>query len=137
MSLVWLIPGKSVRQYDYTPLPQGHSRLLSLHPGQTESPLVAKIFNAQLIELRRTPYYGALSYTWGDPDDAQMLMIGMNPFLMVTPNLRDALVRLRHTDRPRTLRIDAVCINQNDSAEKSRQVVLMTQIYSVADKVLV
>jgi hypothetical protein len=41
-----------------------------------------------------------------------------------------ALRRLRLPDQDRTVWIDAVCINQDDSAEKGYQVAVMHQIYT-------
>lgn len=48
----------------------------------------------------------------------------------VTKNLYGVLKRLRYSDRPRTLWVDALCINQADTTEKSSQVLLMSEIYS-------
>lgn len=47
----------------------------------------------------------------------------------VTKNLHAALLRLRLEQEPRTLWVDAMCINQDDVAEKSFQVALMSDIY--------
>lgn len=48
----------------------------------------------------------------------------------MTRNLHAALKRLRLPDKPRTLWVDAICINEADLVEKSRQVALMGEIYS-------
>jgi len=50
--------------------------------------------------------------------------------------LNSALKRLRLQDKTRTLWADALCINQTDNEEKSRQVRLMAQIYGKAARVL-
>ena len=55
----------------------------------------------------------------------------------IRQNLFDALQRLRFPDRPRQLWIDAICINQSDSVEKTEQVALMGQIYAHAIRVIV
>jgi len=47
------------------------------------------------------------------------------------------LLRLRLRDEPRLLWIDAVCINQTDNVEKTKQVMLMRKIYENAVSVLV
>jgi len=49
--------------------------------------------------------------------------------IRVTRNLHAALKRLRFSDRPRTLWVDAICINQADNEEKSHQIALMGEIY--------
>ena len=54
----------------------------------------------------------------------------------ITANLADAIRSLRLPDRPRTLWIDQICINQNDIAERSKQVLLMRDIYRNADRVI-
>jgi hypothetical protein len=56
--------------------------------------------------------------------------------LSVSRNLDLALRYLRHTYTPRSIWIDALCINQVDRAEKSVQVALMGLIYSQADSVI-
>jgi hypothetical protein len=56
--------------------------------------------------------------------------------LSVSRNLDLALRYLRHTCTPRSIWIDALCINQVDRAEKSVQVALMGLIYSQADSVI-
>ena len=56
---------------------------------------------------------------------------------MVGNNLEAALRRLRLADRPRTLWIDAVCINQGNDDERAQQVGHMRDIYSYAKRVLI
>ncbi|KAI0909235.1 heterokaryon incompatibility protein-domain-containing protein [Ustulina deusta] len=48
----------------------------------------------------------------------------------LTDNLFDALTRIRHETQPRHLWVDALCINQEDGAEKTAQVDMMHKIYS-------
>jgi hypothetical protein len=59
----------------------------------------------------------------------------------VTPNLASALKAFRRDEssgkHPRTLWVDAVCINQNDIQEKNQQVAQMQEIYAGAKEVLV
>jgi hypothetical protein len=57
--------------------------------------------------------------------------------IRVTPNCESALRHLRLKKKPRTLWIDALCINQSSNAEKSRQVPLMGDIYESASRVLI
>ncbi|CAN9305633.1 unnamed protein product [Alternaria alternata] len=49
--------------------------------------------------------------------------------IRVTTNLEQALRHLRDVKNDLTLWVDAVCINQSDSSEKSQQVALVGQIY--------
>lgn len=57
--------------------------------------------------------------------------------LLITPNLDTALRRIRLPDRIRALWVDAICINQQDVAERGGQVQLMGSIYSKARQVIV
>lgn len=52
-------------------------------------------------------------------------------------NLQAAVRHLRFPDCVRKLWIDALCINQSDVAERSKQVSQMSQIYSPADMVII
>ncbi|KAI4132341.1 MAG: hypothetical protein LQ341_006283, partial [Variospora aurantia] len=89
------------------------------------------------------PSYEALSYTWGgnhlshtvfvDTEDGQQ----QQQSLPVTENLHAALLHLRDTSSPRTLWIDAICINQDDKEERSQQVARMGDIYKSAAKVII
>lgn len=51
-------------------------------------------------------------------------------------NLADALRHLQREDRPGGLWVDAVCINQNDNLEKSKQLLLMKSTYHKATEVV-
>jgi hypothetical protein len=55
--------------------------------------------------------------------------------LQIGDNLERALQDIRSYDTPITLWIDALCINQKDSVEKSHQVQLMRAVYSQATTV--
>jgi hypothetical protein len=50
----------------------------------------------------------------------------------VTRNLATALRRVRLWKEPVSFWVDAICIDQDDNAEKSRQLALMPDIYSKA-----
>ena len=81
------------------------------------------------------PLYEALSYTWGDAREKRIIYVNKCPF-PVTLSLYTALLYLRRSDVPRVLWIDAICINQEDLAEKTHQVSMMRSIYSSAAGVL-
>lgn len=82
--------------------------------------------------------YIALSYTWAPLEPRRT--ITLNGFLfLVTPNLFDALVLLRRSQRVQQgfkLWVDAICINQNDLTERSQQVTRMRHIYASAWQVV-
>lgn len=143
-------PGESVRpasapspstttEQTYTPLPDGHIRLLILHPSQhNESPLRCRLIDYHLADDEfGTHPYEALSYVWGAGDHHEILFVGNESHLPVTRNLHAALTRLRHRALDRVLWVDAVCINQKDIPERNSQVQLMTKIYAYASRVVV
>ena len=63
---------------------------------------------------------------WGDDSKTADILVG-GAILKVTLNLRDALWFLRHRANRTALRfwIDAICINQRDVEEKTRQIRMM------------
>lgn len=114
-------------------------RLLKLQPGGHDEPLQCVLGKAALTTK---PQYNALSYVWGDavataPAEPAIVLNGEH--FPVTPNLYSALQHLRaHLEgESLSLWIDAVCINQNDIAERSQQVAMMRDIYSSATRVTI
>lgn len=55
----------------------------------------------------------------------------------MTQNLVAALVHLRYLTEPRVLWIDALCIDQQNESERSSQVARMSDIYRLADRVVI
>ena len=121
-------------------------RLIILHPGMSKEKLFCTLKHAEL-DHEFTNSYECLSYCWGDRRSARTLHIsndfeedGRNSTATVVPvtsNLHSALLNLRHHSEPRTMWIDALCINQVDPNECSRQVSMMREIYSQAKRVIV
>jgi len=107
-------------------------RLLHLLPGDGSSPVQCELIRTP---LKQCPSFEALSYVWGSPGKTVEIQLHGSVF-SATANLEAALRHLRYANRPRCLWVDAVCINQGDNDEKSRQVVLMPDIYSSAIQVL-
>ncbi|KAH7215250.1 heterokaryon incompatibility protein-domain-containing protein [Fusarium oxysporum] len=108
-------------------------RLLILEPGTREDALECQLVNAGLSWRTR---FEALSYAWGDDTTKYQLKCSGHD-IGVRANLHDALLDLRHPTRKRVLWIDALCINQADNDEKSKQIRLMHEIYSQAQEVLI
>ncbi|PKS05903.1 hypothetical protein jhhlp_007734 [Lomentospora prolificans] len=179
------------KNYPYKPLRTATSirilRLEVLRELKSGADLVAGPIRGSIVtrDLRDSPHYVALSYTWGDPltlyegipdvrSEEDWAAPGFeitcdNQQVSVTTNLYTALVSLRarwasvsgYYDYsgdsfsgslqryvydpsgsmpwpPRTcdVWIDAICINQNDQAERSAQVNIMGRIFSQASTVL-
>ncbi|KAM7208297.1 Heterokaryon incompatibility protein (HET) domain containing protein [Naviculisporaceae sp. PSN 640] len=127
-------------------LPGGpHIRLLYLQPAiDQDAPIEARLEVVHLHNELRP--FEALSYVWGHEVESGALRLHLQPHISgptataqvdITTNLAVALRHLRHLDRARILWVDAVCINQQDVAEKTAQVGIMNQIYSRAQRVLI
>ncbi|KAL9036475.1 MAG: hypothetical protein Q9180_004280, partial [Flavoplaca navasiana] len=92
------------------------------------------------LDINDPPSYEALSYAWGSNDLSNVIFVDTKneqESLAITENLHSALQHLRKTSSPRTLWVDAACINQRDDEERSQQVARMADIYRSAAKVLI
>ena len=107
-------------------------RLLQLMPGKAETPLRCHLIT---VSLQDSPTFEALSYVWGSPNIKTPIEVEGDPF-PITTNLESALRALRRRRKSRLLWIDAICINQDDNAERSVQVPLMGSIYAGANCVV-
>ncbi|KAL5326264.1 hypothetical protein ACEPPN_007402 [Leptodophora sp. 'Broadleaf-Isolate-01'] len=84
--------------------------------------------------LDDNPLYDALSYVWGDENALDPILVNNQPF-RTTKFLREALTLLRDSlDKPLTLWVDAICINQSDLEERRSQVLQMRRIYACAQQ---
>ena len=99
--------------------------------------------------LDAAPPYRALSYTWGDPTVTEPIQVNGHT-VGVTKNLLAALRRIardaadeaggglqQEQQQHLLLWVDALCINQRDNDEKSRQIPMMSDIYGRAGLVYV
>lgn len=124
-----LLPG-----FAYEPLAETDIRLIKIHPGTIGTPIIGEIAH---VDLRGKPEFLALSYVWGS--DAKTMEIQLNGHKVnITQNLYVALDRLRTYCKDFTgmwIWIDALCIDQQNTAEKSFQVGRMTEIYGQAHAV--
>lgn len=126
----------------HRPLGASEIRVISLHPGEWDDPIVCTLKH---VSLDGEPEYNTVSYVWGDPTPVYEIMLD-NVSYPVAANLYQVLHRLRDYSRwhPRDgdeesseslcLWIDALCINQLDMIERAAQVQRMTEIYTKATK---
>ena len=132
------------RHGDHNKTEPPNIRLLTVLPGHDDDKIFCQLRVASLQQVANNATYESLSYCWGG-EDASMCISLHNAFeaeeqasaFHVRPNLYSALCALRFHDRPRTLWVDAVCINQADEREKSAQIPLMRQIFEGAIRTLV
>ena len=127
----------SLAPYRYTPLNDDlkEIRLLNLQKGKFEEEIRISICTGRLFP-ENPPIYEALSYVWGSTDHMVDVRVDNNR-LAITRNLAEALPYLRYKDKSRILWIDAICVNQQDLNERSRQVRRMADLYRLANRVVV
>ncbi|KAL1877942.1 hypothetical protein Daus18300_002296 [Diaporthe australafricana] len=89
------------------------------------------------IPFGKRPKFVALSYVWGEGTARETILLNGAEFA-VSKNLLSALRHLRRkVCNDRLFWIDAICINQQDPEEKTRQVRIMGHIYERASSVIV
>ena len=159
-------PLSGLARFDYETLDYTKREIRLIRLVQSDQPEYDLKCELETFRLDKAPPYRALSYVWGDPADTKPLLLGGRHH-DITTNLHAALKvirdmprsnedlgeemylwmlnffvnregetlrRVQHTDH---LWVDAICINQKDIAEKSRQIPLMEDIYGDADSALV
>ncbi len=125
----------------YTPLEEGHFRLVTLYPGEPEDEITIEVFPVALTVVADN--YIALSYWWGSPTRTKFVRIkSSHAMVPITENLWDALDALRsdwdlnYQDK-RYRWIDQLCINQDDLEERALQINMMGEIYASAQSVFI
>jgi WD40 repeat protein len=123
--------------FKYLPLQEGRFRLLSLvAPGDYP------ICTVKDYALDEAPPYAAMSYAWGLPIQTRAMFCknAQSPSLdsfSISEHVLEALNSLhRYVPQGLKIWIDAICIDQNNSAEKAHQIAAMPRIYSQAEVVL-
>lgn len=115
----------------YQSLPsQNHIRLVVLAPKRL-SPKDDLEVSIIACDLTIAPPYEALSYVWGDSRDTIRITVNQK-WMHIGRSLHTALTELQNVEAPRTLWVDALCINQQDNAEKFHQILRMREIYANA-----
>ena len=126
--------------YRYSPISSEPEsiRLLSLAPSPDPSaPIHCRLIHYSLLNDNGGDHlYEALSYTWGDPTQRDIIFVE-GKRLNITTSLYTALQRLRNAHFERVIWADAVCINQDDLKERGSQIKYMAKIYAKASQVVV
>ncbi|KAH7323012.1 heterokaryon incompatibility protein-domain-containing protein [Stachybotrys elegans] len=130
----------SANRYVHEPLQSPSCiRVLDLVPSPSQAAEI-KCSVRQVILGSSQAKYEALSYVWGARKGTLPILCDGKQ-LLVTPNCLDALKQLRPRFGTRTVWIDAICIDQDDSpastAERNAQVKRMGDIYRGAWQVIV
>jgi hypothetical protein len=88
------------------------------------------------LDGKQIPGYRCLSYTWGEPCEGRDILLNGCTF-RVRDNLFEFLDTARRLLPMEFLWIDAICIDQNNLAERGHQVERMGRIYDCATEVLI
>ncbi|KAJ8111987.1 hypothetical protein OPT61_g5545 [Boeremia exigua] len=127
----------------YEPLGSTEIRLIKILPGMQDDSISLDL---HVVDLQQRPMYDALSYVWTPRDrtidtarQVEPVTIGNydNARVCIGANLEAAIRCLRSAETPRTLWVDALCINQDEKLERNHQVRLMSKIYSSARNVII
>ncbi|KAJ8130179.1 hypothetical protein O1611_g3454 [Lasiodiplodia mahajangana] len=141
----------------YKTLKDGEVRLLVLWPAKADHyPLLCTLETSTWDQGTSNPKYAALSYFWGSDtcngrlylvlQDDQAQSTDPNTWgstaryalrIPIRNNLFRALLRLRRSDKPVSLWIDVICIDQANLKEKTKQLEQMVKIYQNAENVCV
>ena len=148
--------------YEYSALDEEASeiRLMTLLPGRFGDDVLITLETVTLTK-EHTPQYEALSYAWGSKEKSKAISVKAritegskslsllgrsrqrrlearnHRTIYVTEDLATALPHLRKENMPRVFWIDAICVNQQDIAERGHQVKRMAAVFSMASRVIV
>ncbi|KAI2637740.1 heterokaryon incompatibility protein-domain-containing protein [Hypomontagnella submonticulosa] len=142
--------------FEYAKLPSPSSiRLLELDFSRDGGIIDGRLIVVD-VHAEGRPQYICLSYTWGTPflfakndpgdpsiwDKVSVLKLtdsstGASGVISITRNLHEFLIRLTRNEAAAHIWIDAICINQQDLAERASQVQLMSDIYESCAQTIV
>ncbi|KAK7967982.1 uncharacterized protein PG986_002259 [Apiospora aurea] len=128
--------------FQYRAIPdKGYIRLLEIVPAPDREWIQVRVSNVSLEESAQT--YDALSYVWGDPDQPRRGISVNGCHFEVYESLYEILFSLRPSPDSAAaaskvvLWVDAICINQEDVAERNAQVPIMDSIYRNARRTVI
>ncbi|KIY03459.1 uncharacterized protein Z520_00150 [Fonsecaea multimorphosa CBS 102226] len=121
----------------YVPLPHTGDfiRLLELDPGQPADDLVGRFVVHDLKDAQ--PEYTATSYVCGDDNRSHHYILMSGSKLGIYKNADGVLRRFRSAANTTYLWIDVVCIDQDNTVEKAREVNLMYKVYEKARRTVI
>ncbi|RYO96317.1 hypothetical protein DL763_003290 [Monosporascus cannonballus] len=122
----------------YRPMLRDEIRLLRIQPDSHP------VISCELIHvpLSQEPLFWALSYAWGSTENPETILINGGQF-SVTANLHAVLAEFRRLLRKSRgkglvplLWVDSICINQDSTGEKEREIPRMGKVYTRCERVL-
>ena len=130
--------GEHSQTYKYQPLSGPLVvRVAEVHQGEYGTPLTLALKETKLPDGGNGwahPEYQTLSYEWGQSKRNTPINCD-GKILLITKNLEAALQHLRPSDKPLSIWIDSICIDQENPSERSHQVSLMALIYKSSPRV--
>ncbi|KAK4643832.1 hypothetical protein QC761_404730 [Podospora bellae-mahoneyi] len=123
-----LLPAQTTFQYKPLDPPKQEFRWISLLPAEFEDDIFISIVHEEFAIAPKPVFVQncwAPNYEEVDPN---------HNIIMVTQNLEIALRHLRDKEEWISMRIDAICIDQQNVAERSHQVAFMGETYRKAAK---
>lgn len=122
--------------YDSLPIPHGSQfiRVLDI-PKKSSATDAGLTGSLQIVDLKDSPRFTALSYVWGKASSKSINCNGYE--VKVTDSCFEALSSLREALGNFTIWVDALSINQMDDDEKAAQIPLMEEIYTWAEAVYI
>ncbi|KAH7232829.1 heterokaryon incompatibility protein-domain-containing protein [Fusarium tricinctum] len=129
-----MTPNATSNSLSYQPLRHANNeiRILIIEPSRDPNqPIACRLKH---VPLANSSDYVALSYCWGQSNKTERAIVN-GKTTHITPSLAAALKTLRDRNYKRVW-ADALCINQADKEERSRQVPRMAAIYRHARTVI-
>ncbi|PSN64857.1 HET-domain-containing protein [Corynespora cassiicola Philippines] len=125
----------NAKPFEYSLLTEDYSvRLLRVLPGSGTDQICCELFPTSIREA--SGKYIAGSYTWGPSFPTATITLNGSSF-DIRENLHDFLKVCRHSDDAVLIWVDAICIDQSNLVERTRQVGLMVEIYGQAAAVAI
>lgn len=108
------------------------------HPDPELDPALYKLPAHRIFRANRTNY-DALSYIWGSTENPVTVKVcgKSHSSMEIGASLAIALKQLRYKNKPRTMWVDSVCINQHDIPERNHEIERMRNIFSLSDRTII
>jgi hypothetical protein len=103
-------------------------RLLTILPSKNVKDDVKCLLHHADLDATLPPSYETISYVWGDAFRTDTLYVDDN-LVSVPASSVAALRRMRLQNEKRIVWLDAICIDQQNVAERNQQVAMMGDIY--------
>jgi hypothetical protein len=125
--------------FTYASLSKDEFRIVRVAPGRKADRIMCWLV---VTSISQPLNYEALTYSWGDMrhfNEIELRSTEASPSerFAIGNNLYSLLRSLRHPSNTMSFWVDAICINQNNAHDKTRQAELMRDIYNSAQNICV